>query len=144
MASVSPLDRREDAPALRRQLANLVRDAIASGDLKPGDTIPGAGQLAREYGVHEDTVHGAMRDLAHEGLVRRVPRVGTVVAGDDPRHVEVVRGPARITVRQLTQPERAELDMPVGVAMVVVDREDADGEPVTEQHLSHTTILEIP
>jgi DNA-binding GntR family transcriptional regulator len=143
MALMSALDRREDAPALRRQVANHVRGLVTSGELRAGDVLPGTEALAREYGVHKDTIHAAMRQLAQEGLVVRIPRVGTVVAGDDPQHVEVVRGPARITVRQLTQPERAELDLPVGVALLVVDRE-VDGEPVTEQHLSHTTILEIP
>jgi DNA-binding transcriptional MocR family regulator len=135
---VSVLDRGEDSPAIRRQLAAILREQIEEGLLQPGDPVPSAGVLAREHGVHPDTAKAAVAILANEGLVRTIPRHGAVVAGEDPVHVEPIEGPCLIRVRMPTGPERAAMDIPAGCPLILVERE---GE--VTQHLGHTTVLEV-
>lgn len=145
------LDRGEDSPAVRRQLAGYYRDMIEAGELGPGEHLPSAGQMAQLHGVHRDTALAALRILASEGLVRTLPRAGTVVAGEDPVAEHVIEGPARITVRMPTAPERAALDVPPGVPMLVVARpgavDQAEGPepapPEVTQYLGHVSVLVI-
>jgi GntR family transcriptional regulator len=46
-----------------------LRDAIKSGEYKPGDTLPSELDLAAEYGVSRDTVRRALGRLTQEGLL---------------------------------------------------------------------------
>jgi DNA-binding GntR family transcriptional regulator len=70
-------------PAGRRPLgqavADVLRDAIYAGRFRPGDRIAQA-VVARELGVSQTTVRDALAALEHEGLVRRGPNQGAVVA----------------------------------------------------------------
>lgn len=61
---------------IKRQLA---RD-IASGLYPPGAVLPSEPALSRSLNVSRMTVNRAMRELAAENLVRRVPGVGTFAA----------------------------------------------------------------
>jgi DNA-binding transcriptional MocR family regulator len=140
---VGVLDRREDTPALRRQLADAMRGWIETGLLSPGDHLPSAGALAKDYDVHPDTAKAAVGILVHEGLVRSVPRRGYVVAGEDPVRMHPIEGPAHIRVRMPSGPERRDWDIPAGVPLIIIEREDEEGEWTTEQLLGNTTVLEI-
>jgi len=51
------------------QIENQVRFAIASGQLKPGDTLPSVRDLASLLQVNPNTVTKAYRDLEIMGLV---------------------------------------------------------------------------
>lgn len=62
-----------------------VRDRIESGDWRPGDPIPSENELAQLFGVSRMTVNRAMRELAEEKLLRRVPGIGTFVAEAPPQ-----------------------------------------------------------
>ena len=57
-----------------------VAEAIASGQYMPGQVLPSEHELCRSFGVARMTVNRAMRELAADNLVRRVPGVGTFVA----------------------------------------------------------------
>src|SRR5690349_375137 len=57
-----------------------LRRRIAAGELRPGDRVPSARQLTRDWGVAIATATRALAVLRDEGLVRAVPGVGTVVA----------------------------------------------------------------
>jgi GntR family histidine utilization transcriptional repressor len=62
--------------AIKRSIAN----GIATRHYVPGQVLPSEHQLCRKFGVARMTVNRAMRELAAEQLVRRVPGVGTFVA----------------------------------------------------------------
>jgi DNA-binding GntR family transcriptional regulator len=55
-----------------RQVAAAVRDAIASGQLTPGDAVPSAKTLAQRHETSLETSRKALRLLASEGLIVRV------------------------------------------------------------------------
>src|SRR5262245_30182808 len=63
-----------------RQIEEELRGQIHSGALRPGDRLPTEHELAAQYGVSRVTSRAALTGLAHEGLVQRVPRRGTIVA----------------------------------------------------------------
>jgi len=59
----------ESSIAVYLQIENLVRFAIASGELKAGDKLPSAQELAKKINVNMNTVAKAYRDLEVMGLV---------------------------------------------------------------------------
>ena len=137
------VNRQPDSPSARRQVAAAIRERIESGLDAPGTVLGGAPAIAKEYEVSAGTAHAALDILAHEGLIVRIPRVGNVVAGEEPVRTQEIMGPARISVRMPTIEERREMDIPPGVAFITIERL-ADGEVTVEQLFSNRTILEIP
>src|SRR3954447_21548574 len=71
------------APASARIAAQL-RRRIASGELPPGGRMPSTRALVQRYGVAMATATKVLTTLRHEGLIRSVPGVGTVVVGEPP------------------------------------------------------------
>jgi GntR family transcriptional regulator len=63
-----------------RRAHDLVRAAIRSGDLRPGDRLEEL-VLVRELATSRNAVREALQMLADEGLVTRAPREGTTVVG---------------------------------------------------------------
>jgi DNA-binding GntR family transcriptional regulator len=55
-----------------------LRQSILSGELRPGNMISEA-TVARELGISRTPVGEAIHRLARDGLVRQVPRYGTIV-----------------------------------------------------------------
>lgn len=70
----------KEALPVYEQVKAWVRQHIASGDWKPGDTVPSESALMERFGVSRMTVNRALRELAAEGLVTRVQGSGTRVA----------------------------------------------------------------
>ena len=70
------------------QIARDLRRAIAEGRYPVGAQLPTEHELCRQLGVSRFTAREAIRVLSSEGLVRRKPRAGTVVAAlpDDTRY----------------------------------------------------------
>lgn len=62
------------------QLAGILRGRIESGEYAPGRKIPPLTELQGEFGLSSMTVRRAVRVLADEGLLVRVPGRGTFVA----------------------------------------------------------------
>ncbi|GHC57288.1 GntR family transcriptional regulator [Streptomyces flavofungini] len=60
---------------LRDQVANALRAALISGELKPGE-VYSAPALAEDFGVSATPVREAMLDLAREGMVEPVRNKG--------------------------------------------------------------------
>ncbi|MGD3109846.1 TetR/AcrR family transcriptional regulator C-terminal domain-containing protein [Streptomyces sp. YGL11-2] len=69
-------------PYLR--IAAEIRRRIADGELAPGDRVPSARQISREWGVALATAAKVLTTLGREGVVEARPRVGTVVAAPAP------------------------------------------------------------
>ncbi|MFC7743233.1 GntR family transcriptional regulator [Nocardiopsis composta] len=80
------------APACRRRadrarlVADVLRAQILSGEFPPGERLPLEGELAREYRASRNTVRESLALLRDEGLVERVPRLGTLVVRNKYAH----------------------------------------------------------
>jgi DNA-binding LacI/PurR family transcriptional regulator len=68
------------SPAKHRQVFEVMRNRIQSGDYQPGDRIPSEAILIEEFGVSRPTVARALQELQHRGLVKRRRGAGTYVA----------------------------------------------------------------
>ena len=62
-----------------RQLARILRERIASGDLAPNRPIPSEAQLRQQYGIARGTARRAVQVLRDERLVVTVTGRGTYV-----------------------------------------------------------------
>jgi GntR family transcriptional regulator len=62
-----------------RQIAQIYRDRIASGELAPGDRLPSIRSIAEEYDVATTTAQKVIEALRDEGLAVTSP-MGTFVA----------------------------------------------------------------
>lgn len=67
------------APAYQR-VKDLVTEQIMSGRWREGDPLPSESQLVASLGLSRMTVNRALRELAGQGLIRRVMGVGSFVA----------------------------------------------------------------
>ncbi|MFI6152465.1 TetR/AcrR family transcriptional regulator C-terminal domain-containing protein [Kitasatospora sp. NPDC051170] len=63
------------------RIAAELRRRIAVGELAPGARVPSTRRITQEWGVAMATATKVLNRLREEGLVRAVPGVGTVVAG---------------------------------------------------------------
>lgn len=70
-----------------RRIVEELKQRIAEGTLQPGDRVPSARSIAREWGVAIATATKVLAALGQEGMTRAVPGVGTVVvaAAAEPR-----------------------------------------------------------
>lgn len=99
----SPRLRRADRA---RQMADVLRRQVMHG-LLDGDVLPSEPALASDFGVSRNTVREALELLRREGLVQRIPGVGTVAAQRKYPHgidqlqglAETLPGPVRNEVR---------------------------------------------
>jgi DNA-binding GntR family transcriptional regulator len=69
---------REGPVAPWRQIADIYRTRIASGELAPGDRLPSIASLAQEYEVAKTTAQKVIEALRDEGVVQTSP-MGTFV-----------------------------------------------------------------
>lgn len=74
-------DRRTGVPLYYRVMRSL-REAIASGEVAPGDRLPTEGELVERYGVSRVVVRQALGILEDDGLIFRVRGKGTFVSED--------------------------------------------------------------
>ena len=90
MAPKVRVDFGEDTP-LYQQVAAEIRRAIAEGEVRPGERMPLAKDLATVLGVNTNTVLRALRDLRDEGMVEFRRGRGITVAGTPERGVVMAR-----------------------------------------------------
>jgi DNA-binding GntR family transcriptional regulator len=69
-----------------RQIANIIRRRIESGELQPDRPIPSEAQIMEEFGVARATARHAAELLRDEGLVVKVPGLGTFVRKPEEWH----------------------------------------------------------
>ena len=84
---------RQDPPYAR--IVAEIRRRVAAGELRAGERVPSTRAIAREFGVALATATKAMAALKQAGVVRAVPRVGTVVAAPEPRPAATPRATRR-------------------------------------------------
>jgi DNA-binding GntR family transcriptional regulator len=89
MSSLTALSERSDASTskqfedisnvpLRQKIVQVLREAILSGELKPGDALVETA-LATQLGVSRAPLREAMRSLSKDGLIETIPYRGTTV-----------------------------------------------------------------
>jgi DNA-binding transcriptional MocR family regulator len=100
-----------------------LRHRIETGELAPGDRVPSTREIVRRWGVAMATATKVLTQLRHEGLVRAVPGVGTVVAtGAGPAPRPTAR-PARARPRPVRGDEEVSSARIVAAAIAVADAE---------------------
>jgi len=91
VATLAPdLARADDLP-VGAQLAWRLRVLIGSGELGPGDRLPGVRELATGVGVNVNTARAVYRRLEDDGLIASRHGLGTFVADDAPSSPELER-----------------------------------------------------
>jgi AcrR family transcriptional regulator len=120
-ASVNPTP---ESPSTR--IAAEIRHRITTGHLRPGDRIPSARQITREYGVALATATRVLAALRNDGLVRAVPGVGTVVVAPGPRDESAVRGTSSAGGTRTRRPDGPELSRE-RIVRAAIAIADADG-----------------
>jgi DNA-binding GntR family transcriptional regulator len=129
-----------------RRLRYEIENAIATGDIAPGERLDEA-QLARRFGVSRTPVREALIELSATGLVESRPHRGVVVAVPGPaRLVEMFEVMAelealcgRLVARRLTPATRTALIAAHAACAATVT--DPDGYYV-ENAQFHTVIYE--
>jgi GntR family transcriptional regulator len=69
---------------LYRQLADVLREALAGGVLPIGTELPKEAEIGERYGVSLITVRQALRDLEGDGLIRKRSAKPAIVAATAP------------------------------------------------------------
>jgi GntR family transcriptional regulator len=72
------IDRQWDEPVYA-QVAGILREQIAAGKIEPRRPIPSIRTICETYGIARATAGKAIRVLADEQLIRRVPGKGWYV-----------------------------------------------------------------
>jgi GntR family transcriptional regulator, histidine utilization repressor len=110
---------KNDLPAYE-QVKTWIRGHIASGQWRPGDPVPSEAALMERFAISRMTANRALRELAGEGLVKRVQGSGTTVA-------QLHRISSRLVIRDIHE-EVAERGHVSGTRVVHVAREKATAE----------------
>ena len=66
-----------------KQVTDQVKDAIASGDLKPNDKLPSIREMAKALNISMITIKRAYLDLENEGYILTRAGLGSFVADVD-------------------------------------------------------------
>lgn len=80
-----------DSTPLWQQVAAEVRRSISEGEIKPGERMPLARDLATVLGVNRNTVLRALHELRDEGLLEIRQGRGITVAGTPERGAVLTR-----------------------------------------------------
>jgi GntR family transcriptional regulator len=90
------LDRQDTMP-LHDQVASEIRRDIANGDVRPGERLPPARDMAAVLGVHTNTVLRALRILREEGVLEFRRGRGVTVSGEPERGVILAQAQELLT-----------------------------------------------
>jgi len=72
---------------LREKILETIRDAIATGLLKPGEKVAEP-ELAERFGISRTPIREAFRQLESEGYLTVIPRKGAVVVSFSSKEIE--------------------------------------------------------
>ena len=87
------------------QIENLIQFAIASGRLKPGDTLPSVREMSLTLDINPNTVTKAYRDLEILQIVTTRRGVGVAISDKAPKickekTIDMVRGHLRDAIAE--------------------------------------------
>ncbi|GLZ10257.1 hypothetical protein Acsp04_04920 [Actinomadura sp. NBRC 104425] len=77
----------DDVRAPYLQLADILRERIAKGEIAPGKRLPSLMDMEREFGLNQKTIRKSLAVLKDEGLIESSPGRGMFVKAqpDDDR-----------------------------------------------------------
>lgn len=117
-----------------QRVVDYVRQAVASGRLKPGDRLPSERELVEKFGIGRASVREALRVLENMDLVRSRPR--------DPRGplvLPITDAPVRRSVAMLTSTGGFDLAELVQFRMIV----DASANLLAAAHRTDAQLLAL-
>ena len=82
------IDRSAPEP-IYQQIKRVIAERIGSGEWSAGEKLPSENELVAALDVSRMTINRALRELAEQGLVRRVHGLGSFVA-EAPRHASLI------------------------------------------------------
>ncbi len=118
----------------RQRVADILREAIISGELRPGDRLVEL-ELSAQLGTSRGPIREALRQLEQEGLVVSQAYRGTMVAEISQEEIEQVLVPTRLVIERfafriamplLTEADFAALRSFVGEMRAAADADDAE------------------
>jgi DNA-binding GntR family transcriptional regulator len=80
MALSRPDLRRSSPVPIKQQIVDHITEAVARGDLAPGDKLPAGRELAEDWEVGYSTINDAMKVLTERGVLVAAMGKGTFVA----------------------------------------------------------------
>lgn len=87
----------------REQVVVRLREAILSGEVRPGDRLK-QDEVCERFALSPTPVREAFRDLEREGLVRHVPNRGVVVADITDEELMGILVPVRLAIETYALP----------------------------------------
>jgi GntR family transcriptional repressor for pyruvate dehydrogenase complex len=118
---------------LYETLAQRLEELILQGAYSPGEKLPAAHELAKEYGVSQSVVRDATRSLEGKGLLQVKQGVGTLVASDASAALtDAIRRVLRSL--QVTQPELIDLARTLETEIAVLAAERRTDQDLARLH----------
>lgn len=119
------VDPRSEVP-IYQQIRDRIVEAIASGELRPEDSLASVRQLAGMFGINSATVAKAYDALRQEGLIRTNHKSGSVVArgpgqGASQDFIEEWQGRARTLLSEAIAQGLTDAEVMDQVAGIVAD-----------------------
>lgn len=133
--------RRVPAQSRREHVVEILRDAVTSGALQPGDRLVEL-DLATELGTSRAPVREALRQLEQEGLVASYPYRGTEVLGVSQTEIDEVLVPIRAVLERFAFGQAATrlTDADLDALQQVVDQMRSPGDVDREDQLADLDI----
>jgi DNA-binding GntR family transcriptional regulator len=114
--------------ALYRQLADVIRTQIGTGELGPGQRLPAQTDYMHGHGVSRDTVERAMVLLRSEGLIVYDGRGRGYRVRPQNTTAVLVLGRGKVSARMPTEPERRQHGIEEGVPVLLITRDNQTEE----------------
>jgi DNA-binding GntR family transcriptional regulator len=135
--------------SLREQVADALRAAVVSGEMKPGH-LYSAPTLAARFGVSATPVREAMLDLAKQGLVEVVPNKGFQVTSISDAELDqiteirlMLEPPAAKTAAGNASPADVDALMPLAQAIVEAAKRGDLISYIEADHEFHARLLAL-
>jgi DNA-binding transcriptional regulator YhcF (GntR family) len=125
----------DDTRALYQRVIDDIRMRIGIGHLSPGDQLPGAAQLAEEFGYAHMTIQRALQELKRDGILYSVKGKGTFIHPKAKERMQqeaaerISTGPIEITSDEQADALTAEYQAKIQAALTQAEEAIASGDP---------------
>ncbi len=125
----------DDTRPLYQRVIDDIRMRIGIGHLNPGDQLPGAAQLAEEYGYAHMTIQRALQELKRDGILYSVKGKGTFIHPKAKERMQqqaaerISTGPIEITSDEQADALTAEYQAKIQAALTQAEEAVASGDP---------------